>query len=221
MYLLSKTQTVLIAVLLSAISVGLVIGLINDIAKNSIPSIIFSIILLVLYARMWGDFAKAFKRRMYDRSYAKEKIKLYDTLISILPEKGAVEVKNGEIEIEIFRRKSKLLKDSFLVIVSEKSETTYDEDTLTHTVTLAEHRYYVYRRKMSVDKYFDVGIARVKKELDSSNITVIADTPPVGVSNLRAVRAIMKTPEELRIASVEEMRDLNTLLVDSERGIVS
>jgi len=221
MYLLSKTRTVLIGATLSGITVWLVFGMFNDIAKNSIPSVVFSIILLVLYAQMWIDYVKAFKRRVYDRAYAKEKVKLFNTLMFVLPQNGSIEFKSGDIEIEVLRKKTKLFSDSFIISVPEKGEAAYDEDTSTHTVLLSQHTYRIYRRSLRVHKDFDLKVVRVKKELDSSDITITADTPAIGVSNRKAARAILKTPEELRIASVEEMRDLNTLLVDSERGIVS
>lgn len=220
MHLLSKKMTILFGVWGSLISIYLIYDIIHGVIVKSVIEIVIAFILCVAYAQAWMQYGKAFKRRMYDRSYAEAKNNFYGLLHSTLPSIGGIYMENQDLQVHVSRHSSRLTGDCFAILVLGGRDFSYDEDTMTHTVIAPSHFYYVSKRVLLVHKSFDAAVMRVTRGFESSELSIVLDSS-IAVSARDTRKAMRNTPADLRYASIDEMNELSQLLVAEQKGTVS
>ena len=220
MYLLSKTQTILLGAVLVSLYGLLCSFIIDAFAKESVGDLLFGFGSCVVYAFFGLEYYRAFKRRMYDRSYHKAKNAFQDAFTAYLPVAGKTKFVHEGVKIYARRDAKPPFSDFFSLFVVKDREESYDEETLARVSMVSMYCYSFRKSFHHVDKSYSVIVLRSVKELGSSELTRTTDPEPV-ISNRQKRLALRKTPEALRWASIDEIDELTALLVDEKKGIVS
>jgi hypothetical protein len=206
MYLMSKKQTVLRALLYGTFSVLVVVLLVVKIFERDILGIATYTVLVYLYVLIWKDYHKAFKKRFYDRDYARVKEQLQQTLSELLPAEGQL-VYNQEGKITLVHRGAmKFLKKEYYIVFMANVEMLYD-DMAMRNLMVAHHSYIISDNTLYVKKSFDTIMTRVEDDEGFQ-----APPAPEKTSLMTYIRQSNKAnrniPEDLRYASPQELIDL-------------
>lgn len=219
MYLLSKKQTVLKALVYGVVSIVLITFLVIRITEGSIFGIVFYAALVGIYTSAWRDYVKAFKRRAYDREYAKAKEQLQQTLKELLPADGRVTLNQENRVTLVHRGMMKFLKKEFFIVNSADVEIFYD-DLSARNLIISHHSYNVADGILYVSKSFDTTMVNMNDDQGTQ-----AQPVPEKTSLLTYLRESNKAnrsiPEDLRYASLQELQDLRNLLLEGREEIVS
>lgn len=223
MHLLSFKIAVLVGVSYGLPTVWSIWLVMQSVGEKSALDAVLGTTLLIFCAVKWKRYIKAFKMRVYDRSYAEAKNELCRRLAFILPNKGALRVNHGNLYIDVERYKQFLSNDSFYVVLKSDDDVSYDEDTMTHRIVVTWHEFHVCENTFLVTKSFEAFVLKVvKQDTDAyaEDLIVVNDLETDFVVK-NEVKPRIELPSDLLHASIEDMRELNTLLKKHEQGMVS
>jgi sulfur transfer complex TusBCD TusB component (DsrH family) len=219
MHLLSKKQTVLKGLLLGGLSI--IVGgiLVIKIFESDVFGIVVYAILAGVYASSLKDYVKAFKKRTYDREYAKAKDQLQQTLKELLPGNGQVTFTQDDKITLIHRGVLIFIKKEFFTIFLANVEVLYD-DLAARNLMVSYHSYNLTQSILYVSKSFDTMMASMNEDGG-----IQAQPVPQKIGLLAYIRESSKAnrsiPEDLRYASPQELQDLRNLLREGREDIVS
>jgi hypothetical protein len=219
MYLISKKQTILRGILYGVLSIIFASLWVIKIFEGDVFGIVVYSILIAVYASSWKDYIKAFKKRGYDREYAKAKDQLQQTLRELLPTSGQVTFTEDDKITLIHRGTLSFMKKEFFIIFTASVELIYD-DLAARSMVISHHSYNVDQAILYVSKTFDTTMSSID---ESEGIQ--APPAPKKTSLLTYIRETSKAnrsiPEDLRYASPQELQDLRNLLREGREDIVS
>lgn len=218
MYLISKNQIVVKAVVYGAISVVLMGFLIFEIIRGDVVGIISYALCVVFYIFFWKKYIKAFKKRTYDREYFKAKEDLLETLNTLLPYPGKITFVQGGQYTAVHRDVIKFFKEDLFTILSAEIEVLYN-DLAERKLIISIHSYSFSQGMLYVSKSFDSSLSGYDDDDNQQDDAVSSEIKLVTFIR-NSIEASRSIPEDLRFASPQELRELHSLLLEGREEIV-
>jgi len=219
MHLLTAKSTILNG-MYGIFLLGYLIYILFHTNEKSVIELAFIAFWLVYGVRFWRKYLKAFTTRMDDRSYAEARDLVVRRLSSAVAMGEEISFNSEDSEVSIQRYKKIYARDSFFISITRDEEVMYDADTMTHTIFIPLYCYHIHKHQLFVSRSFDEIVLKVVKQ-DGSDKVLVQGEEQVDISLKEILKAERDIPFSLLHASVADLHELHSLLINRENGVAS
>lgn len=223
MHLLTTTETILKGFAYGSIVIWMGLSSVGYFADGDIARTILYAAGMVGYGFFGLKYVQAFKRRAYDRQYAAAKKELWNALVAALPSRGDISFERDDAEVTLGRDKLIGPFDWFSVELTEKADSTYDEETMTRREVQPRRIFRIYHNTLLVSKQFSALIIHsTKHDTDDGGVDLTITVESTGPKLAKAMlKSRQKLPEDLLYASIDELNEMSSDIKNYMNGTAS